>query len=138
MKKVLGIMLLTVSTFLLVACQPGRTTASGLGFVTFEVYGDDDVLIASETVAFHDGDTLLGLLRETFTVYCADAEGGPDDTCAYVGAYGVYLVAIAGISADAAENEYIAFYVNGVYATAGVDTTAITDGNVYAFKLESY
>ncbi len=138
MKKVLGIMLLTVSTFLLVACQSGRTTASGLGFVTFEIYGDDDVLVASETVAFYDGDTLLGLLRETFTVYCADADGGPDDTCAYVGPYGVYLVGIDAVMANAAANEYIAFYVNGAYATAGIDTTAIEDGNVYAFKLESF
>jgi len=138
MKKVLGIMLLTVSTFLLVACQSGRTTASGLGFVTFEIYGADDVLVASETVAFFDGDTLLGLLRETFTVDCADESGGPDDTCAYVGPYGVYLVGIGSINADTAQNQYIAFYVNGAYATAGIDTTAIQDGNVYAFKLESF
>jgi len=137
MKKVLGIMLLTVSTFLLFGCEAGRTTASGLGTVTLEVYGADGVLVASEAVPFDQGDTLLGLVRATFETYCADAEGDPDASCGYVGAYGVYLVGIAGVIADDA-NEYIAFYVDGEYATSGIDSTAVTDGAVYAFKLETF
>lgn len=137
MKKVLGIMLLTVSSLLLVGCQAGRTTASGLGLVTLEVYGADDVLVASETVPFYPGDTLLGLVRATFETYCADAEGDPDATCGYVGPYGVYLVGVAGVTAEGAK-EYIAFYVNGEYALSGIDSTAVTDGAVYAFKLETF
>ena len=31
---------------------------------------------------------------------------------------------------------YWSFYVNGSYATSGVDTTKIADGEVYAFKAE--
>ncbi|MFA5006370.1 MAG: DUF4430 domain-containing protein [Candidatus Izemoplasmatales bacterium] len=137
MKKVLGIMLLTVSSFLLVGCQAGRTTASGLGVVTLEVYGADDVLVASETVPFYQGDTLLGLVRATFETYCGDANGDPDATCGYVSSFGVYIVGVAGVTADDG-NEYIAFYVNGEYANSGIDSTAITDGAVYAFKLETF
>ncbi len=51
--------------------------------------------------------------------------------------YGLYVKTVNGITLDYdKDGKYWAFYVNGEYATSGVDTTQITDGASYAFKAE--
>lgn len=53
------------------------------------------------------------------------------------GAYGLYVKTVNGITADYdVDQTYWAFYVNGEYATSGVDTTAIEEGMTYTFKVE--
>ena len=53
------------------------------------------------------------------------------------GAYGLYVKTVNGITADYdTDGTYWAFYVNGEYATSGVDTTAIKEGESYMFKVE--
>lgn len=53
------------------------------------------------------------------------------------GDYGLYVKEVNGITADyETDGTYWAFYVNGEYATAGVDTTEIVEGSSYAFKVE--
>ncbi len=53
------------------------------------------------------------------------------------GPYGLYVKAVNGIIADYdVDQTYWAFYVNGEYATSGVDTTVITEGETYSFKVE--
>lgn len=53
------------------------------------------------------------------------------------GAYGLYVKSVNGIVADYdTDGTYWAFYVNGEYATSGVDTTAIVEGESYMFKVE--
>ena len=43
--------------------------------------------------------------------------------------YGLYVKTVNGITADYdADQTYWAFYVNGKYATAGVDSTAVKEG----------
>lgn len=52
-------------------------------------------------------------------------------------AYGLYVKTVNGITADYdVDKTYWAFYVNGEYATTGVDSTEITEGATYAFKVE--
>ncbi|MBE5879508.1 MAG: DUF4430 domain-containing protein [Lachnospiraceae bacterium] len=54
-----------------------------------------------------------------------------------VGEYGLYVKSVNGITADYdVDQTYWAFYVNGEYATAGVDTTVIEEGTTYSFKVE--
>ena len=54
------------------------------------------------------------------------------------GQYGLYVKTVNGIEADADKDQaYWAFYVNGEYATYGVDLTEIIDGDSYAFKYET-
>ncbi len=49
--------------------------------------------------------------------------------------YGLYVKKVNGITADYDENKaYWAFYVDGKYATSGIDTTEISEGVTY--KLE--
>ncbi|MCM1047078.1 MAG: DUF4430 domain-containing protein [Clostridiales bacterium] len=51
--------------------------------------------------------------------------------------YGLYVKTVNGITADYdKDGVYWAFYVDGEYATSGVDSTAVTDGASYAFKVE--
>ena len=51
--------------------------------------------------------------------------------------YGLYVKTVNGITADYdVDQTYWAFYVNGEYATAGVDSTSIEEGATYSFKVE--
>lgn len=53
------------------------------------------------------------------------------------GDYGLYVKEVNGITADYdTDGTYWAFYVDGEYAMSGVDSTEITEGSVYAFKVE--
>ena len=51
--------------------------------------------------------------------------------------YGLYVKTVNGITADYdKDGVYWAFYVNGEYAQTGVDSTSITEGDSYSFKVE--
>lgn len=51
--------------------------------------------------------------------------------------FGLYVKTVNGITADYdVDGSYWAFYVNGEYATAGVDSTDIENGAEYMFKVE--
>ena len=53
------------------------------------------------------------------------------------GEYGLYVKTVNGISADYdKDGTYWAFYINGEYASSGVDSTKITEGESYSFKVE--
>lgn len=50
-------------------------------------------------------------------------------------AYGLYVKTVNGTTLDFDKDKmYWAFYVNGEYATTGVDTTPVKSGDVYSFK----
>lgn len=51
--------------------------------------------------------------------------------------YGLYVKTVNGVTLDYdKDGKYWAFYVDGEYATSGVDSTPITAGADYAFKAE--
>lgn len=51
------------------------------------------------------------------------------------GAYGLYIKKVNGILADYdTDKSYWAFYIDGKYATSGVDTTKITEGAKYTLE----
>lgn len=51
--------------------------------------------------------------------------------------YGLYVKTVDGVTVDYdKDGAYWAFYVNGEYASTGVDSTEITDGATYSFKVE--
>lgn len=51
--------------------------------------------------------------------------------------YGLYVKTVNGITADYdVDGTYWAFYINGEYASTGVDATDIEDGGSYALKVE--
>lgn len=51
--------------------------------------------------------------------------------------YGLYVKTVNGITVDYdKDGKYWAFYVDDEYASTGVDSTTITEGASYAFKVE--
>ena len=51
--------------------------------------------------------------------------------------YGLYVKQVNGITADYnVDQTYWAFYINGEYASTGVDSTPIKEGETYTFKIE--
>ena len=51
--------------------------------------------------------------------------------------YGLYVKEVGGITADYdADGSYWAFYIDGEYASAGVDATEIVAGSVYELRVE--
>ena len=53
------------------------------------------------------------------------------------GDYGLYVKTVNGITADYdTDHTYWAFYVNGEYASTGVDSTPVNEGDTYEFKVE--
>ena len=54
-----------------------------------------------------------------------------------VSEYGLYIKSVNGITADFdVDGTYWAFYIDGEYATSGVDTTDIAPGCAYMLKVE--
>lgn len=52
------------------------------------------------------------------------------------GEYGLYVTSVNGVSADWDKDQtYWAFYINGEYATTGVDATDIVEGTTYSLIL---
>lgn len=53
------------------------------------------------------------------------------------GEYGLFVKTVNGITVDYdKDGKYWAFYVNDEYAQTGVDTTKITQGDVYSLRVE--
>ena len=53
------------------------------------------------------------------------------------GPYGLYVKTVNSLTYDYdKDGKYWAFYINGEYATSGIDTTEISKDNVYSFRVE--
>ena len=110
--------------FVYTSLRPG--TSAGQKQVTVEVVYSDgssetyrastDALYLEQAMADMEGLTVEGSRTEAF---------------------GLMVLAVNGVTADyETDGAYWAFYVDGAYATTGVDQTDITDGSTYAFKVE--
>ena len=137
MKKLLVMML----AFLLILCAAG---CGSIGGTTPE-----------EEPVVRDGDT-IGTGSKTFAAQIVDLDGNEisftvktDKTIVgealqelgvlkgEEGPYGLYIKAVNGKTLDyEKDGAYWAFYVDGAYATAGVDETDIVETSVYLLKAE--
>ena len=84
-----------------------------------------DVTFADEKTAAYeihtDAETVGDALTENDLIEGEDSQ------------YGLYVKTVCGETLDyTTDGKYWAFYENGEYAMTGVDSTAITDGAVYA------
>lgn len=92
--------------------------------------------VFSFTVTDQDGnETLFEVHTDKETVGDALLELGMIE--GDEGEYGLYVKTVNGITADYdADGVYWAFYINDEYAMTGVDSTTITEGDRYAFRIE--
>lgn len=105
--------------------------------------------------AFADGSE-LGEGNTEFTLTVTDKEGAESSFTIHTdkgnvgdalteigmiageeGDYGLYVKTVNGVTADYdVDQTYWAFYINGEYASTGVDATPVTAGDIYSFKVE--
>lgn len=98
----------------------------------------------------------LGEGNTEFAFVCVDADGNETDYTIHTDAttvgdallalgliagdesdYGLYVKTVCGITADYdVDQTYWAFYIDGEYASTGVDSTDVVAGSTYTFKVE--
>ena len=124
MKKLLSLMLVLVMVFAMTACG-AKEEVPAANAISFKVVVTD--LDGKETTFEYSSNAASvgeALVAEGLI------EGHETE-------YGLYIDTVNGITADFnVDSAYWAFYVNGEYATAGVDTTVIEEGTTYSFKVE--
>lgn len=99
------------------------------------VLGEGNTQFAFTVVDKDGSETHLEIHTNKETVGDALAELGLID--GENSEYGLYVKTVNGITVDYdKDGVYWAFYVNGEYAQTGVDSTAITEGGSYSFKVE--
>lgn len=132
------VMILTMS-FSITAC--GKKTESAVATETVEASSDSNELgegavkftfevvdgegVATNFVINTDKKTVGEALLENGLIAGEDSE------------YGLYVKTVNNITADYdVDQTYWAFYVDGEYASTGVDQTDVVDGSTYSFKVE--
>lgn len=100
-------------------------TVVGEGSVVFTLTVVDGEGTETQFEVHTDKETVGEALLETGLI---DGEEGE---------FGLYVKTVNGIRADYDEDGvYWAFYVNGEYASSGVDATSVEEGGSYSFKVE--
>ncbi len=89
------------------------------------VYDREKNKIYNESVST-DEEFLLGVLKENEDLKVVTEDGE----------YGEFVTSI--LDNEQGDDYYWNFYVNGVYASEGVSTTPVNDGDKYTFSLEKF
>ena len=123
MKRMISLLLALVMVFALTACD-AKEEAPAADAVSFKVVVTD-----------LDG-------KETTFVYSSNAASVGEALVAegliegHETEYGLYIDTVNGITADwDADQTYWAFYINGEYATTGIDGTEIVADTTYGLTL---
>lgn len=123
MRLILCTVLIAVMALMVAGCgsKSAETTAPGVSFtfVVTDLEGNEstfDITTSKATV----GEALL----DEGLIVGEDSE------------YGLYVTSVNGMAADWDNDQtYWAFYIDGEYATTGVDATEVTEGATYSFVL---
>ena len=119
--------LLVISLLTLASCTVVPYQVEYDGSVTVEVRDLENNLVKSKEIDFKEGDILRDLISQNFDNFVMEES-----------TYGAYVISIESIIQDDDSNVYIALYINGEYATSGLDTLEYNDGDTITFKAESW
>ncbi len=115
--------------------EQGTTQESTQESGEAQVMGEGSTVFPLSVVDAEGQETLFEIHTDKETVGEALQELGLID--GEVGEYGLYVKTVNGITADYdKDGKYWAFYINGEYAQAGVDSTNIAEGESYSLKVE--
>lgn len=132
------------------------TVAMALSAIGCNSSSNSGTVTSNETTAVSSGSNVLGEGKTKFTFTVVDKDGNETEFEIHTdketvgealqelnliagenSEYGLYVKTVNGITADYdTDKVYWAFYVNGRYATSGVDSTPVTEGDTYSFKVE--
>ena len=135
---ILCMMLVAATTLIMTGCNDKATQEVTPGTsvsVESNVLGEGDTKFTLSVVDQDGNETQFEIHTDKETVgeallECGLVEGDE-------GEFGLYVKKVNGIEADYDKNgTYWAFYINGEYATTGVDSTTITEGDTYSLKVE--
>lgn len=132
------------------------TVAMTLSAIGCNNNSNSGAVTSNETTAVSSGSNVLGEGKTKFTFTVVDKDGNETEFEIHTdketvgqalqelnliagenSEYGLYVKTVNGITADYdTDKVYWAFYVNGTYATSGVDTTPVKEGDKYSFKVE--
>ena len=100
-----------------------KVLGEGVTVFTFSVTGTDG---SEKTFEIHTDETTVGAALLKVGIIAGEESQ-----------YGLYVKTVDGVTLDyATDGKYWAFYVDGAYASSGVDSTEVKNGGVYAFKAE--
>lgn len=126
--KIISMMLLLVVSLLtLTSCTVDPYQVSYDGALTIEVVDLDGNLVKSKEINFNEGDIFRDLVSNNFDNFVMEESQ-----------YGAYVLSIESISQDDDLHVYVALYINGEYATSGLDTLKYSDGDTISFRAESW
>ena len=132
MKKTLSIVSLLLCLAMLTACGGGAVPD---GLWKDAIHTEDITLgtgATTVTVEVKAGDTAIDITLKTDKTVLGDALLEHNLIAGDQGAYGMYIKAVNGITADYdIDQSYWAFYKNGEMMMTGVDGTNIADGEHY-------
>lgn len=135
---ILCMMLVAATTLIMTGCNDKATQEVTPGTsvsVESNVLGEGDTKFTLSVVDQDGNETQFEIHTDKETVgeallECGLVEGDE-------GEFGLYVKKVNGIEADYDKNgTYWAFYINGEYATTGVDSTTTTEGDTYSLKVE--
>ena len=147
---VLRTMLIVAMAFSMTACSDNKENQEGVTENNAQIEAQNDAdNVQGDVTIVGDGATVFPFVvvdadgnEKHFEVHTEKTMVGDallelDLIAGDAAEYGLYVKNVDGITVDYdTDGKYWAFYVNDEYAITGVDTTPITEGEEYSFKVE--
>ncbi|MBN2605251.1 MAG: DUF4430 domain-containing protein [Bacilli bacterium] len=107
-----------------------------VGEITIIIINEIGETISTDDYAFSSEDTLFSIVKENYSVGCANTAYQLSDSCDAVIFGSRVILQLESITTDW-QNSYISIYENDQYATAGIDSIALNDGDIFRFEYTS-
>ena len=108
---------------------------NGSAYTEGTTVGEGENQFALEVILEDGSTTLFHVMTDETTVGAALLDLGLIE--GDKSEYGLYVKTVNGVTADYdTDGKYWAFYIDGKYASTGVDSTDIDSGMYYSFKIE--
>lgn len=136
LRQLTAVLLTAALIFSFAACSKKNDATAGSSTQTTYT-ADTELGEGSKTVIVEvkDGEQIITFTIHTDAKTVGEALTGNNLIEGEEGQYGLYIKSVNGITADYdVDQTYWAFYVDGEYASSGVDTTDISEGVVYRLE----
>ena len=147
--KILTLLLSAAVAVSFVSCSSSGNTSSAASTAESSALSEQSSANSSAPVEIGEGETAFAfevVLDDGTTTYYNVHTDETTVGAALLGVsliegedseYGLYVKTVDGITKDYdKDGQYWAFYIDGEYASTGVDSTDIVPGSTYTFKVE--